>query len=175
MKITGAQVFEARGAFVSRDLYVDGGMLTDRDCGGEVLDAGGCYAIPGLTDIHFHGAVGHDFSDGDADGRQAIAEYELSRGVTQICPAGMTLLPEALEKMCAVFTQYPAAPTVRESSPLNAERRSGGQTIGGVTPPERDEQIKKQKGLVAKQPEKNNEVWSRKGFPNLVVCFKINV
>ena len=64
---------------------------------------------------------------------------------------------------------------MRESSPLNAERRSGGQTIGGVTPPERDEQIKKQKGLVAKQPEKNNEVWSRKGFPNLVVCFKINV
>lgn len=44
MKITGAQVFEARGTFVSRDLYVDGGMLTDRDCGGEVLDAGGCYA-----------------------------------------------------------------------------------------------------------------------------------
>ena len=106
MKITGAQVFEARGAFVSRDLYVDGGMLTDRDCGGEVLDAGGCYAIPGLTDIHFHGAVGHDFSDGDADGRQAIAEYELSRGVTQICPAGMTLLPEALEKMCTVAAEH---------------------------------------------------------------------
>lgn len=29
----------------------------------------------------------------------------------------------------------------------------------------------KLKGLVAKQLEKNNEVWSRKGFPNLVVCF----
>ena len=106
MKITGAQVFEARGTFVSRDLYVDGGMLTDRDCGGEVLDAEGCYAIPGLTDIHFHGAVGHDFSDGDADGLAAIAEYELSRGVTQICPAGMTLLPEALEKMCAVAAEH---------------------------------------------------------------------
>lgn len=105
MKITGAQVFEARGTFVSRDLYVDGGMLTDRDCGGEVLDAGGCYAIPGLTDIHFHGAVGHDFSDGDADGLAAIAEYELSRGVTQIRPAGMTLLPEALEKMCTVAAE----------------------------------------------------------------------
>lgn len=46
MKITGAQVFEARGAFVSRDLYVDGGMLTDRDCGGEVLDAGGVLRHP---------------------------------------------------------------------------------------------------------------------------------
>ena len=106
MKITGAQVFEPRGTFVSRELYVDGCMLTDRDCGGEVLDAGGCYAIPGLTDIHFHGAVGCDFSDGDADGLAAIAEYELSRGVTQICPAGMTLLPEALEQMCAVAAAH---------------------------------------------------------------------
>ena len=106
MKITGAQVFEARGTFVSRDLYVDGGMLTDRACGGEVLDAEGCYALPGLTDIHFHGAVGHDFSDGDADGLAAIAEYELSRGVTQICPAGMTLLPEALERMCATAAAH---------------------------------------------------------------------
>ena len=106
MKITGAQVFEARGTFVNRDLYMDGGMLTDRDCGGEVINAEGCYAIPGLTDIHFHGAVGHDFSDGDAEGLAAIAEYELSRGVTQICPAGMTLLPEALEKMCAVAAEH---------------------------------------------------------------------
>ena len=106
MKITGAQVFEARGTFVSRELYMEDGMLTDRDCGGEVINAEGCYAIPGLTDVHFHGAVGHDFSDGDADGLAAIAEYELSRGVTQICPAGMTLLPEDLEKMCTVAAEH---------------------------------------------------------------------
>ena len=30
MKITGAQVFEARGTFVNRDLYMDGGMLRGR-------------------------------------------------------------------------------------------------------------------------------------------------
>ena len=109
MKITGAQVFEARGAFVERDLYLDGAILTDHDCGGEVLDAAGCFAIPGLTDVHFHGAKGFDFSDGDADGLAAIAEYELSRGVTQICPAGMTLLPEQLEKICAVAAAHRAA------------------------------------------------------------------
>lgn len=103
MKITGAQVFEARGTFVSRDLYVDGGMLTDRDCGGEVLDAGGCYAIPGLTDIHFHGAVGHDFSDGDADGLAAIAEYELSRGVTHLFNAMPPFTHRAPGVMGAAF------------------------------------------------------------------------
>ena len=29
-----------------------------------------------------------------------MADYELSRGVTQICPAGMTLLEEQLIKVC---------------------------------------------------------------------------
>lgn len=56
--------------------------------------------IPGLTDVHFHGCRGADLSDGDAAGLQTMAEYELSRGVTQICPAGMTLLEEQLIKVC---------------------------------------------------------------------------
>lgn len=106
MKITGAQVFEARGEFVPRDLYTDGYLLSDHECGGEVLDAEGCYAIPGLTDLHFHGCKGYDFSDGDPAGLEEIARYELSRGVTQICPAGMTLLPEQLEKICAVAAAH---------------------------------------------------------------------
>ena len=29
-----------------------------------------------------------------------MAEYELSRGVTQICPAGMTLLEDRLTAVC---------------------------------------------------------------------------
>lgn len=106
MKIIGAQVFEAQGSFSERDLYVDGSLLTGRDCGGEVLDASGCYAIPGLTDLHFHGAMGCDFSDGDPVGLAAMAEYELGQGITQICPAGMTLPTEQLETVCAAAAEY---------------------------------------------------------------------
>ena len=40
------------------------------------------------------------FSDADPEGLQIMADYELSRGVTQICPAGMTLLEEQLIKVC---------------------------------------------------------------------------
>lgn len=100
MKITGAKVFEARGGFVARDLYLDNELISAKDSGGETIDATGCYAIPGLTDVHFHGCMGHDVSDGDAEGLAKMAEYELSRGVTQICPAGMTLPEEQLIKVC---------------------------------------------------------------------------
>ena len=109
MKITGAKVFEARGGFVERDLYIDNELISARDCGGEVLDAGGLVAIPGLTDVHFHGCVGHDVSDGDAEGLAAIADYQLSRGVTQICPAGMTLLEDQLVKVCENVAAHKAS------------------------------------------------------------------
>ena len=41
---------------------------------GKGVDLGGAKVIPGLVDIHIHGAMGHDFSDGDADGLTAIAD-----------------------------------------------------------------------------------------------------
>ena len=64
--------------------------------GEEVLDARGSYALPGLVDIHFHGAVGHDFCDADEAGLQAIADFEASKGVLAICPATMTFSEEIL-------------------------------------------------------------------------------
>ena len=100
MKITGGKVFDLQKGFVERDVCFDGSLLTPDSREGKTYDAGGCWVIPGLTDVHFHGCVGADLSDGDPDGLQAMAEYELSRGVTQICPAGMTLLEEQLIKVC---------------------------------------------------------------------------
>ena len=60
------------------------------------VDASGCYVIPGLIDVHFHGAVGHDFCDASQEGIAAIARYEASRGITAICPTTMTLPEERL-------------------------------------------------------------------------------
>ena len=33
----------------------------------EIVDGKGCYAIPGLIDMHFHGCMGDDFCDGTKD------------------------------------------------------------------------------------------------------------
>ena len=62
------------------------------------------YLIPGLVDVHFHGAAGCDFCDGTKEAYQIIEKYENEHGITAICPATMTLPVEELESI--VKTAY---------------------------------------------------------------------
>ncbi len=71
-----------------------------------IFDAADCYVIPGLTDIHFHGCDGRDFCDGDTEAFDTIAAYELTQGVTSICPATMTLPEETLSQICRNAASY---------------------------------------------------------------------
>ncbi len=68
------------------------------------IDAAGLYVIPGLVDVHAHGAMGHDFCDGDVEGLRKIAEYEYQSGVTSFCPTSMTL-PE--ERLADIYATVP--------------------------------------------------------------------
>ena len=99
MIIKNANVYTPDHTFAVQDLYIRGGRIVPPcapEPGETVLDAGGLYALPGLVDIHFHGAVGHDFCDADEDGLQAIADFEAGKGVLAICPATMTFSEKIL-------------------------------------------------------------------------------
>ncbi len=85
---------------------------------GEILDASGLYAIPGLVDIHFHGAVGHDFCDADMEGLSAISVYEAQNGVLAICPATMTYSEEILEKVMTTAREYASGEAYEEQAQL---------------------------------------------------------
>ena len=106
MQIINGLVFDIKEGFVSRDVYTDGDYISDKSGDGVAVDASDCYVIPGLVDLHFHGCVGEDFSDATAEGLQRIADYELSQGVTYICPAGMTLPEEKLSEICRVTAAH---------------------------------------------------------------------
>lgn len=105
MKLCGGKVFDPKCGFEQKDLFIEGERIAAY-AEGETLDVSGCWVIPGLTDLHFHGCMGADFSDGSAQGLAKMADYELSRGVTQICPAGMTLPPEQLQKICEAAAAF---------------------------------------------------------------------
>ncbi len=63
----------------------------------EVIDAGGKYVAPGLVDMHIHGFLGADVSDGDKDGIQKMAEGIIKNGVTAWCPTTMTVSKAEIE------------------------------------------------------------------------------
>lgn len=117
MKITNALVFDPKEGFVARDFCVKDGLIAPDALG--PVSAHGCYVIPGLTDLHFHGCVGEDFSDATPDGLQKMADYELSRGITQICPAGMTLGEDQLTKIC-------------QNAAAHREKNTGGAELVGL-------------------------------------------
>ncbi|MEG1427237.1 MAG: N-acetylglucosamine-6-phosphate deacetylase, partial [Oscillospiraceae bacterium] len=54
------------------------------------IDCTGYTIVPGFVDIHTHGCVGCDASDGDKDAVLAMAKFLVSKGVTTFCPTTMT-------------------------------------------------------------------------------------
>jgi len=59
------------------------------NCG--IIGAQGLYVSPGLIDIHVHGYLGEDASDGSVNGLQIMAEALLKNGVTAFLPTTMTV------------------------------------------------------------------------------------
>jgi len=105
MRISNAKVFlDGR--------FVDGGIDFDEkihSVGAEVTggeDAGGCYIIPGLIDVHTHGAMGEDASDGLPEGLPAMSRYYAREGVTSWCPTTMTLKEPTLAKAMEVIRNF---------------------------------------------------------------------
>lgn len=105
MIIKNGLVFTEEGTFENQDLYVENDKIVVNG-EGEVLDVEGCYVIPGLTDIHFHGCVGYDFCDGTYEAIAKMAEFQLRNGVTTICPASMTFSEEQLTEIFRNAANY---------------------------------------------------------------------
>ncbi len=152
MIIKGAEVFQEDGTFCRQEVRVKGGKIVGGGCEGveeEVIDASGLYAVPGLIDIHFHGCMGKDFSDGTEEAVHTIAAYELSQGITSICPATMTLPAGQIAKICEVAGQYREKARVsgggaREASlrginlegPFISPEKKGAQKADYILPPD---------------------------------------
>ena len=107
MIIRNACVYTEEGRFEAKNIYIEGTEFADQPRQEkEVLAGEGCIAIPGLTDIHFHGCMGADFSDGNMRALDEIAGYEAKNGITTIVPATMTLPEELLRQSCEVACEF---------------------------------------------------------------------
>lgn len=116
MRIKNARVFLGK-TFVDADVEFDRTITAIGTLAGEAdLDAAGAYLIPGLVDIHTHGAMGEDFSDGRPEGLQPLADYYAARGVTSYLATTMTLNEATLT---------PALHAIREFRPTRGAKCAG--------------------------------------------------
>lgn len=106
MWIKNGWVFQEDGKFIKGNIAVQGNKIAYASDEESVIDAESLYVIPGLTDIHFHGCMGYDFCDGTKEALDAITEYQLSRGVTTICPASMTYGEERITEIFKTVANY---------------------------------------------------------------------
>ena len=76
---TNAKLFLPGEGFVPGGFRVEGGRFADIYPAGEspagALNLQGARVIPGLVDIHTHGAAGADISDGDGEGLRRMAAH----------------------------------------------------------------------------------------------------
>lgn len=102
MIIRNGRIFAEDKKFTVKDLYIENGIIVSDIIEVQdqtIVDAAGCYVIPGLIDIHSHGAQGYDFSDADEEGLHQILQYQWTHGITSYCPTCMTLPREQLDKV----------------------------------------------------------------------------
>lgn len=144
MIIKNVKVFRENGVFEEGELYVDGEVIAegglDKDFG-EVIDGKGCYAIPGLTDVHFHGCVGRDFCEGEADAIEAIAAHQAACGITTICPATLTLSEEKLTKIASCAKNYESSKGailcgINMEGPFICKAKKGAQNAAYIHKPD---------------------------------------
>ena len=133
-RIYGSDFQFHNGAFEVTEDGLFGAVLPE-NVPADAIDLQGATVIPGLVDVHIHGATGADFSDGDADGITAMATYLLSQGVTAFAPASMTLPYEVLRKAFATAAAVQAQQGsdqarlmgIHMEGPYFSEKKKGAQ------------------------------------------------
>lgn len=149
MIIKDGAIFTENGAFKKLDIeYRDGVIVRIADYiepdNEELISAKNQYVIPGLIDIHFHGAAGHDFCEGTDEAIDAISKYEISRGITSICPATMTLSEDILSAICKNAAGYNKRNSdsplcgINLEGPFLSEAKKGAQNGAYLCKPDAD-------------------------------------
>ena len=134
-------IFRPDNEFHKGTISITGGIITDEfPDNAETINAEGLYVIPGLTDIHFHGCMGHDFCEGTSEALEAIADYEAMNGITTICPATMTLPENELARIMRAARDFarecPSLVGINLEGPFISHTKKGAQNPAYISHPD---------------------------------------
>ena len=80
----------------------------------EIIDAKGCYVVPGGIDLHTHGGGGRDFIEGSEDAFRAAVNAHMKHGTTTIYPTLSSSTLPSIEAACQICQKLMA----EENSPV---------------------------------------------------------
>lgn len=118
-----------------------------RRSAGEVVDAGGRLLLPGLIDIHVHGALGHETMDGDPAAIAVMSGFYASHGVTSFLATTWTGTTDVTLQALRAVAEAMREPDPRGATLLGAHmegpflnpRRCGAQAASIIRPGDREE------------------------------------
>lgn len=118
------------------DITVDDGIIVEiGKAKVDGIDCGGANIYPGLIDIHSHGCMGHDASEG---GIPEMADWQLAHGITTWYPTTMTVSEEDI--IAATMLELPLGhganiPGFHLEGPFINVKLKGAQNEKYVIPP----------------------------------------
>ena len=93
--------------------------------------------LPGLVDVHCHGAAGHGFPDADADGVRAAAAHHRAAGTTTLVASLVSAPPRVLQDRLALLTPLVGdgeLAGVHLEGPFLSTARCGAQDTASIRP-----------------------------------------
>lgn len=131
-------------------VYIENGCITA--IGSDALpfdkeyDFGDSYVLPGLIDVHTHGAVGNDYSESDARGVLDAIRYQVSCGATSVMPTITSSTFEATYKALESIELAMQDKTLGKciigahlEGPYFSPAQSGAQDKALITPPKKED------------------------------------
>lgn len=154
MRIFNGSVFCENGTFRHVDLLTKGDRIlalgenffTIDHAADTAIDAADHYVVPGFVDIHIHGAMSADFSDGSIASIQTIARYLLKQGVTSFLGTSMALPGARLSQIFKTarplvgqtFSDMATLRGINMEGPFFNQEKRGAQNPEYIIPPSID-------------------------------------
>jgi N-acetylglucosamine-6-phosphate deacetylase len=128
-------------------------------CDGWTVDAAGDWIVPGLIDLHVHGAGGCDTMDGTPESLTAMSRTLLSQGTTAFLPTTMSSSPDSLATVLANISAVQNAQPdgaeilgVHMEGPFLSPAYKGAQAEEALYPAERNDEAAVFAALVERYP-----------------------
>ena len=105
-QIVNGRILTPQGWLVGGSVVIDGNkikVVSNIDLhvvDAEIIDAKGCYVVPGGIDMHAHGGGGHDFMEGTEEAFRAAVNAHLKHGTTSIYPTLSSSTVPMIETAC---------------------------------------------------------------------------